>query len=121
MKEAALKFQEICYINVITLLGGELKHGPIALFNQDSTILCLNTNPDLLNVNLEEIKSRGANLYEISNVNENNEKRLVINVTNTYEKIYFVFLFHYLALFIAKEKGIDVDRPRNLAKSVTVD
>lgn len=121
LKEAALKFQEICYINVITLLGGELKHGPIALFNQDSTILCLNTNPDLLNVNLEEIKSRGANLYEISNVNENNEKRLVINVTNTYGKIYFVFLFHYLALFIAKEKGIDVDRPRNLAKSVTVE
>ncbi|MGM9858881.1 MAG: glutamine--fructose-6-phosphate transaminase (isomerizing) [Bacilli bacterium] len=121
LKEVALKLQEVCYINCLVFLGGELKHGPIALLNDESYVICFNTN-NLMNVNIEEIKSRKAKIYIFGEANDNvNKNEINFKFNSMYEKIYLVYLMHYLTFYLASLKGLNVDKPRNLAKCVTVD
>ncbi|MDY5853024.1 MAG: SIS domain-containing protein, partial [Bacilli bacterium] len=122
LREVSLKLQEVCYINCLVFLGGELKHGPIALLNEESNIICFNTNDELMKVNIEEIKSRKVKTYTFGNVEKiNNKNDFYFNFDSMYEKIYLVYLMHYLTFYLATLKGLNVDKPRNLAKCVTVD
>ncbi|MBF0716107.1 glutamine--fructose-6-phosphate transaminase (isomerizing) [Gemelliphila palaticanis] len=123
--EAALKLKEVSYIQTEGFAGGELKHGTIALIEQDTPVVALITSTKLdLNTrsNISEVASRGANTlvitleklarkgdYAIPNVNEDLAPIVSIVVTQ---------LFAY---YTATLKGLDVDKPRNLAKSVTVE
>lgn len=128
--EGALKLKEISYINANGYPAGEMKHGPIALINEKcpTVALCANklTFEKLLS-NLMEVKARGGHVIAIA---EENEKRLskiadeVIRIPETLDEVACIpasVAAQLLAYYIAKERGADIDQPRNLAKSVTVE
>lgn len=129
--EGALKLKEISYINANGYAAGEMKHGPIALLGPQCPVvaLCANktTFPKLAN-NLMEVKSRKSPLIAI--VEEGQQKEVkgivddIIIVPKTIDELATVpttVAAQLLAYYIAKERGADIDHPRNLAKSVTVE
>ena len=131
-QEASLKLKEISYIHSESYAAGELKHGTIALIEKGVNVIGIITDDNLVKKtvsNIEEIITRGAITTMI--INEEIAKTLntqiftnVITVpaTNKYlSSIVTVVPLQLLAYYIAKEKGLDVDKPRNLAKSVTVE
>ncbi len=123
--EGSLKLKEISYIHSEAYPAGELKHGPIALIDKGTFVFGIITDPNIAEKtlsNLEEVKSRGANIILITNQNLKVEH--VINIPNInpiISPILAIIPLQFIAYFIAKEKGLDVDKPRNLAKSVTVE
>lgn len=123
--EGSLKLKEISYIHSEAYPAGELKHGPIALIDKGTFVFGIITDPNIAEKtlsNLEEVKSRGANIILITNQNIKVEH--VINIPNInpiISPILAIIPLQFIAYFIAKEKGLDVDKPRNLAKSVTVE
>ena len=128
--EGALKLKEISYIHAEAYAAGELKHGPLALVDEDMPVVAVAPNNNLLEKlksNLEEVKARGGKLYifvdEISEV-ESGNGMFVLNINNVYD--YMAPILHaiplqLLAYYVAVIKGADIDQPRNLAKSVTVE
>ena len=128
--EGALKLKEISYIHAEAYAAGELKHGPLALVDEDMPVVAVAPNNNLLEKlksNLEEVKARGGKLYifadEISEV-ESTNGMFVLNINNVYD--YMAPILHtiplqLLAYYVAVIKGADIDQPRNLAKSVTVE
>ena len=128
--EGALKLKEISYIHAEAYAAGELKHGPLALVDEDMPVVAVAPNNKLLEKlksNLEEVKARGGKLYifadEISEV-ESSNGMFVLNINNVYD--YMAPILHtiplqLLAYYVAVIKGADIDQPRNLAKSVTVE
>ena len=126
--EASLKLKEISYIHSECYAAGELKHGPIALIEDGTTVICTITDPNLIEKsvsNIQEVITRGAKTIIITNQNikkENYYKVIEIPKTNSFiSPILSVIPLQILAYYIAKEKNLDVDKPRNLAKSVTVE
>lgn len=126
--EGSLKLKEISYIHSEAYAAGELKHGPIALIENGVTVIGIITNSDLVEKtisNMQEVISRGAETLIISNQElPNNNFGNVINIPETNElisPILSVIPLQLLAYYISKNKGVDVDKPRNLAKSVTVE
>ncbi|MEM5828207.1 MAG: SIS domain-containing protein [Candidatus Aenigmatarchaeota archaeon] len=112
--EIALKLKEISYIHAEALYGGELKHGTLALIDENSYVLALNPYWDKnIKTNIEEVKARGAKVLEIP-------KDFYVNSDYPYFSLYSVIIGQLLTYYIAKEKGLPIDYPRNLAKSVTV-
>ena len=128
--EGALKLKEISYIHAEAYAAGELKHGPLALVDEDMPVVAVAPNNNLLEKlksNLEEVKARGGKLYifadEISEV-ESNNGMFVLNINNVYDymsPIIHTIPLQLLAYYVAIIKGADIDQPRNLAKSVTVE
>ena len=126
--EASLKLKEISYIHSEAYAAGELKHGPIALIENDVTVISLITNgllaPKTIS-NIQEVVSRGAKTFIVTNQNLGNlkfDKVITIPETNSLiSPILSVVPMQLFAYYISKEKGLDVDKPRNLAKSVTVE
>ena len=126
--EGSLKLKEISYIHSESCASGELKHGTIALIEDGVTVVSVLTDPLLTEKslsNVQEIITRGAKSLIVTNqdLNKNNFD-LVINVPYTLTElspIVSVIPLQLFAYFIAKNKGLDVDKPRNLAKSVTVE
>ena len=128
--EGALKLKEISYIHAEAYAAGELKHGPLALVDEDMPVVAIAPNNSLLEKlksNLEEVKARGGKLYifadEISEV-ESNNGMFVLNINNVYDymsPIIHTIPLQLLAYYVAVIKGADIDQPRNLAKSVTVE
>ena len=127
-REAALKLKEISYIHAESYPAGELKHGPIALIENGITVISIITDPKLVEKtvsNIEEVITRGAKTLVITN--QNIDSKLfdtVIRIPETdpfVSPILSVVPLQLLAYYISKEKGLDVDKPRNLAKSVTVE
>ena len=127
-REGSLKLKEISYIHSEAYAAGELKHGPIALIENGVTVVGVMTDKDLVKKtvsNIQEVITRGAKTLVVSN--QNIDKSMfdtVINntKTNTFiSPILSVIPLQLLAYHISKEKGLDVDKPRNLAKSVTVE
>jgi len=123
--ENSLKIKEIAYISIENYFGGELKHGPLALIDKDSVVLILNTNlktNNIMRTNIEEVMARGGQCYTISTILNNKENDLysfnLINDESIFESTMFFQMFAY---FLAILKGYNPDRPRNLAKSVTVE
>lgn len=123
--EGSLKLKEISYIHSEAYPAGELKHGPIALIEDGTYILGIITDPKISDKtlsNLEEVKSRGANIILVTNQDINNEDIIKIpSIDPLLSPILAIIPLQFIAYFIAKEKGLDVDKPRNLAKSVTVE
>ncbi|MEM5830138.1 MAG: SIS domain-containing protein [Candidatus Aenigmatarchaeota archaeon] len=112
--EIALKLKEISYIHAEALYGGELKHGTLALIDENSCVLALNPYWDKhIKTNIEEVKARGAKVLEIP-------KDFYVNSDYPYFSLYSVIIGQLLTYYIAKEKNLPIDYPRNLAKSVTV-
>ena len=125
--EGSLKLKEISYIHSESYASGELKHGPIALIENGVTVISIITNPLLVEKtisNIQEVISRGAKTIVITNQNIKNDFDYVINIPETnvlISPVLSVVPLQLLAYYISKEKGLDVDKPRNLAKSVTVE
>ncbi len=128
--EGALKLKEISYIHAEAYPAGELKHGPLALVDADMPVVAVAPGDDLLEKlksNLEEVRSRGGELYVFADRNAGFKDEARVHVLQmpgcpevTKPVIYTVAL-QLLAYHVAVQKGTDVDKPRNLAKSVTVE
>ena len=126
--EGSLKLKEISYIHSEAYASGELKHGPIALIDDGITVISILTDKDLIEKsisNIQEVITRGANTLVVTNqVLPNNNFNYIINIPETnplISPILSVIPLQLLSYYISKEKGLDVDKPRNLAKSVTVE
>jgi len=128
--EGALKLKEISYIHAEAYAAGELKHGPLALIDAEMPIIVVAPNNDLLEKlksNVEEVRARGGILYVFADVNakfESDDTMRVINVPHVHEwlaPVLYTIPLQLLSYYVAIIKGTDVDQPRNLAKSVTVE
>ena len=128
--EGSLKLKEISYIHSEAYAGGELKHGTIALIEEGTPIIALLTDDklkDKMVSNVREVVTRGANVLGVANEGDDEVKGVcheVIYIPRTHElltPILSVVPLQLIAYYVAKQKGCDVDKPRNLAKSVTVE
>ena len=121
--EGALKLKEISYIHAEGYAAGELKHGPIALIDDDVPVIVLSSN-DALNEktqsNAAEVVARGARLIEIGCGNSADQLKLP-SAPNLLEPFLQALAVQMISYFAALAKGTDVDQPKNLAKSVTVE
>lgn len=122
--ESALKLKEISYIHAEGFSGGELKHGVIALITQNTPVLCLVNDDDnkanMMNA-IAEVRARGGRTIVVAK--ENNElfsEWIPMPETDDYIFIASVIPSQLMTCYVAMERGYDVDKPRNLAKSVTV-
>ncbi len=127
-KEGSLKLKEISYIHSESYPAGELKHGPIALIENDITVISIMTDSSLVEKmvsNIQEVITRGAKTLVITNqkVDEGMfDMTIKIPETNPFlSPILSIIPLQLFSYYISKEKGLDVDKPRNLAKSVTVE
>jgi len=129
--EGALKLKEISYIHAEAFPAGELKHGPIALIDKDTPVIAIAPNDQLLDKlksNLQEVKSRGSEMivFEDESAQVEPMQGMTIVPTTTdlgriTAPIIFTIPLQLLSYHVALIKGTDVDQPRNLAKSVTVE
>ena len=128
--EGALKLKEISYIHAEAYAAGELKHGPLALIDDDMPVVAVAPNNGLLsklNSNLREVSARGARLYVFSDSEVDMEAGADLTtisvppVEDLAAPIVYTVPLQLLAYHVAVLKGADVDQPRNLAKSVTVE
>ena len=125
-----MKLKEISYIHAEAYAAGELKHGPLALVDADMPVIAVAPNNQLLEKlksNLQEVRARGGELYVFADRAahiEPSDGLTVINVPsvcNELAPILFTIPLQLLSYYVALIKGTDVDQPRNLAKSVTVE
>ena len=128
--EGALKLKEISYIHAEAYPAGELKHGPLALVDSDMPVVAVAPNDTLLEKlksNLQEVKARGGELYVFADSETKIHSSEGVHVMQMPEHAGFLSpILHtiplqLLAYYVALQKGTDVDKPRNLAKSVTVE
>ncbi|MFQ2114293.1 glutamine--fructose-6-phosphate transaminase (isomerizing) [Aeromonas veronii] len=128
--EGALKLKEISYIHAEAYAAGELKHGPLALIDAEMPIIVVAPNNDLLEKlksNVEEVRARGGILYVFADADtgfKSDETMRVMNLNHVEEMIapiVYTVPLQLLSYHVALIKGTDVDQPRNLAKSVTVE
>ena len=129
--EGALKLKEISYIHAEAYPAGELKHGPIALIDKNMPVIAIAPNDELLEKlksNLQEVKSRGSQMIvfedENSKVQSMNAMKVIpitSNLGRITAPIIFTIPLQLLSYHVALSRGTDVDKPRNLAKSVTVE
>jgi glucosamine--fructose-6-phosphate aminotransferase (isomerizing) len=128
--EGALKLKEISYIHAEAYAAGELKHGPLALIDEHMPVVAVAPNDQLLEKlksNLEEVRARGGKLYVFADADsglESDDETMVLKVApvnNYIAPILYTIPLQLLAYHVALIKGTDIDKPRNLAKSVTVE
>jgi len=129
--EGALKLKEISYIHAEAYAAGELKHGPLALVDEDMPVIAVAPDDDLLEKlksNLQEVRARGGELYvfadprvQFSDRFATHTMRLPASIEDFQAPIIYTIPLQLLAYHVAVLKGTDVDQPRNLAKSVTVE
>jgi len=128
--EGALKLKEISYIHAEAYPAGELKHGPLALVDNDMPVVAVAPNDELLEKlksNLEEVRSRGGELFVFADRQAGfaSEPRVRVmpmpHCPEVIKPIVYTVALQLLAYHVAVQKGTDVDKPRNLAKSVTVE
>lgn len=128
--EASLKLKEISYIHAEAYAAGELKHGPLALIDADMPVIVMAPSNDMLEKlksNIEEVRARGGQLYVFAEQDAgfiSDDTMHILNLPYIEEltaPIYYTVPTQLLAYHVALIKGTDVDQPRNLAKSVTVE
>ncbi|PRJ58224.1 glutamine--fructose-6-phosphate transaminase (isomerizing) [Haemophilus influenzae] len=128
--EASLKLKEISYIHAEAYAAGELKHGPLALIDADMPVIVVAPNNELLEKvksNIEEVRARGGQLYVFADKEAGftpSEGMKIITmpkVNDIVTPIFYTIPMQLLSYYVALIKGTDVDQPRNLAKSVTVE
>ena len=128
--EGALKLKEISYIHSEAYAAGELKHGTISLIDEGTPVISIITDEKIAEKtisNIKEVKSRGAKTILVTNEENNNDydcidNKIIIPTTHKlFEPILAVIPLQILAYEVAKLRGCDIDQPKNLAKSVTVE
>jgi glutamine---fructose-6-phosphate transaminase (isomerizing) len=128
--EGALKLKEISYIHAEAYPAGELKHGPLALVDRDMPVVAIAPNDALLEKlksNLQEVRARGGELYVLADADSQVPESEGVHIVRLTENrgalspILHVVPLQLLAYHAALVRGTDVDKPRNLAKSVTVE
>ncbi len=128
--EGALKMKEISYLHAEAYAAGELKHGTIALIEEHQPVIALCCNPAIMEKtlsNIVEVKSRGAEVLALTF--RNNQKILSVaddllfipEVDALFSAVIEIVPLQLLAYYVARENGCDIDKPKNLAKSVTVE
>ena len=128
-KEGALKLKEISYIHAEAYPAGELKHGPLALIDEDMPVIALAPESEIaekLVSNLEEVKARGGTLYVFADPSVNMDVKNGALITMPkcdflLTPIVYTIPLQILSYEVALLRGTDIDQPRNLAKSVTVE
>ncbi len=128
--EGALKLKEISYIPTDAYAAGEMKHGPIALLDEATPVVCVATDSPVLDKvmsNIAEVRARGAHVVAVATAGNTRIKGLVEEVVEIPSTDWFlqpilaVIPLQLLAYHIAVARGLNVDQPRNLAKTVTVE
>lgn len=128
--EGSLKLKEISYIHSESYAGGELKHGPIALIEEGTVVIAISTNKDIcakMDSNIKEVTARGAytvvfaNKATASQHNECSDMIIMPEVNPILTPVTSAVPLQLLAYYVAYNKGEAIDKPRNLAKSVTVE
>jgi glucosamine--fructose-6-phosphate aminotransferase (isomerizing) len=128
--EGALKLKEISYIHAEAYPAGELKHGPLALVDADMPVVTVAPNNELLEKlksNLQEVRARGGELIVFADREagiENGEGTFIVSMPHIHDvlaPILYTIPLQLLSYYVAVLRGTDVDQPRNLAKSVTVE
>ena len=128
--EGSLKLKEISYINSQCYAAGELKHGTISLIDEGTPVIALVTNEKMAEKtisNIKEVKARGAYVILVTTDNINTDgdyydEKIVVPCTNKFvQPILTVIPLQMLSYEIARLRGCDIDKPKNLAKSVTVE
>jgi glutamine---fructose-6-phosphate transaminase (isomerizing) len=128
--EGALKLKEISYIHAEGYAAGEMKHGPIALVDRDMVVVCIipdNPLREKMLGNIEEVRARDGVVVSISpegddEIKDKSDQVFYVPRTGEFlSSILFTVPLQLLAYYIAKKRGCDIDQPRNLAKSVTVE
>ena len=124
--EASLKLKEITYIHSEAFPSGELKHGPIALIEKSTPVIgfvTLEVVNDATRNNFEEVTTRGAKVFVISTkaLSRSDDSFVIDDVNEEISSLSLAMISQYLAYYTALEKKTDIDKPRNLAKSVTVE
>lgn len=129
-QEGSLKLKEISYTHSEAYAAGELKHGTISLIDEGTPVIAIVTDDAIAQKtisNIKEVKSRGANVIYITNIKDDNEdifydKKIVIpKVNDLFQPLLAVIPLQMIAYELAKLKGCSIDKPKNLAKSVTVE
>jgi glucosamine--fructose-6-phosphate aminotransferase (isomerizing) len=128
--EGSLKLKEISYVHAEAYAAGELKHGTISLIEDNTLVVALATQDDLFAKtvsNIQEVRSRGAFVMAVTNegnteIEQNADYVIYIPVTNKFfTNSLAIIPLQLFGYYVAVGKGCDVDKPRNLAKSVTVE
>ncbi len=127
--EGSLKLKEISYIHSEAYAAGELKHGTISLIEDDTLVVAIRSCDrlkDKIMSNVEQVISRGAKVLLITNIDDikENDKLSVIyiqSINELFSPSLSVIMLQLLSYYVAANKGLDIDKPRNLAKSVTVE
>src|SRR4029077_17906190 len=128
--EGALKLKEISYIATDAYAAGEMKHGPIALLDESTPVVCVATRSPVLEKlvsNIQEARARGARVIAIASAGEgivepHADATLTVPTTDwMLQPILAVIPLQLLAYAVARRRGLNVDQPRNLAKTVTVE
>jgi len=127
--EGSLKLKEISYIHSEAYAGGELKHGTISLVEENTlvvSIACCQRLYDKMSSNVEQVISRGAKVLFVGNCIEakpNDKLSLIVlpAINELFSPSLSVIALQLFSYYVAANKGLDIDKPRNLAKSVTVE
>jgi glucosamine--fructose-6-phosphate aminotransferase (isomerizing) len=128
--EGALKLKEISYIATDAYAGGEMKHGPIALLDESTPVVCVATDMPILDKmisNIQEVRARGAHVIAIATEGDDRLEPVaeeIIYVPRTdwmLQALLAVIPLQLFAYYVARKRGLNVDQPRNLAKTVTVE
>jgi glucosamine--fructose-6-phosphate aminotransferase (isomerizing) len=128
--EGALKLKEISYIATDAYAGGEMKHGPIALLDESTPVVCVATDMPILDKmisNIQEVRARGAHVIAIATEGDTRLEPVaeeIIYVPRTdwmLQALLAVIPLQLFAYYVARKRGLNVDQPRNLAKTVTVE
>jgi glucosamine--fructose-6-phosphate aminotransferase (isomerizing) len=128
--EGALKLKEISYIATDAYAAGEMKHGPIALLTERTPVVCVATDSPVRGKvvsNMQEVRARGAHVIAVATegdatISEHAEEVLPVPPTDwILQPLLAVIPLQVLAYKIARKRGLNVDQPRNLAKTVTVE
>ena len=123
--EGSLKLKEISYIHSEAYQAGELKHGTISLINEGTVVYGILTDEEIYDKtysNLEEVISRGAKPIYISTIDKDFDNKVIIpKINKKLQPLLVVPVLQLIAYFVAVKRGCDIDKPKNLAKSVTVE
>ena len=128
--ESSIKLKEIAYLHSEAYAAGELKHGPIAMIEDETLVIAMLTQKALYEKtlsNIKEVKARGAKVIAITMAGDTEAKKTVEDVIEIPQSSWMMapllanVTTQLFAYYVARESGTDIDQPRNLAKSVTVE
>ncbi len=128
--EGALKIKEISYVATDAYAAGEMKHGPIALLDEDTPVVCVATTSPVLDKmlsNMSEVRARGAHVIAVATEGDDavdGYAEQIVHVPATdwlLQPLLATIPLQLLSYYVAVKRGANVDQPRNLAKSVTVE